>query len=196
MVVKILRLPSRICNIFRLGVRREKLWHGIRDGSTISHLGSFNSYVDNNLSFFGHLPTSTWTFFNLNLGQKQTFFDPLPISSCPHSFWTTHLSKPQKTHTRLGPKDHVKKSRQKKESAICTVDHFLEKKKWFGYFWQFYVLEKWTLWKDLWFGFEFRNLLAWQWIQAVYIFFGPMCFWPFCMIRHSYLLTKHQKIVG
>ena len=129
MVVKILRLPSRICNIFRLGVRREKLWHGIRDGSTISHLGSFNNYVDNTLSHFCHLPTSRWTFFYLNLDKNRYCLTPLPTSSCPHSFWTTTLSKTQKTHTRLGPKDHVKKSRQKKESAICTVDHFLEEKK-------------------------------------------------------------------
>ena len=195
MVVKILRLPSRICNIFRLGVRREKLWHGIRDGSTISHLGSFNNYVDNTLSHFCHLPTSRGTFFLPKLGWKQTLFDPLPTSSFPHSFWTTTLSKTQKTHTRLGPKDHVKKSRQKKESAISTVDNFLEKKN-IRIFLTILCFIKVKCLKG--FDFEFRNFLAWELrrnTSCLHVFW-PNVLWPFCMIRHSYLLTKHQKIVG
>ena len=63
----------------------------------------------------------------------------------------------------------------------------------FGYFWILTILCFMKVNSLKIFGFEFRNLLAWEWIQAVYIFFWPNVLWPFCMIRHSYLLTKHQK---
>ena len=40
-----------------------------------------------------YLPTSTWTFYTLNVDNKLVFFDHLPPSSCPHSFWTTPFPK-------------------------------------------------------------------------------------------------------
>ena len=46
------------------------LWHGF------CRKVSFNNYVDMILPFFDHLPTSTWTFFNLNYGQKLEIFGP------------------------------------------------------------------------------------------------------------------------
>ena len=63
MVVKILRLPSRICNIFRFGAW--KTWHGFRDGSTISHLEGQNS----RLAF--------WTWF---LVQKKNTLEINPFN--------------------------------------------------------------------------------------------------------------------
>ena len=46
---------------------------------------SFNNYVDIILPFFDHLPTSTWTFFTLNV-EKWRFLDHLSTSSCPRSY--------------------------------------------------------------------------------------------------------------
>ena len=34
---------------------------------------SFNNYVDKIVSFFDHLPTSTWTFFTLNVDKNGYF---------------------------------------------------------------------------------------------------------------------------
>ena len=55
--------------------------------------GPFNNYVEKILAFFDYLPTSTWTFFTLNVDKKKHFlitypphlvhvvFEPPPI--CP-----------------------------------------------------------------------------------------------------------------
>ena len=40
--------------------------------------GSFNNYVDMILPFFAHLPTSTWTFFTLNVDQNWHFLSTYP----------------------------------------------------------------------------------------------------------------------
>ena len=50
--------------------------------------GTFNNYVDRILPFFDHSPPfSVDSFFTLSVGKKNTFFDPLPPSSCPRSYW-------------------------------------------------------------------------------------------------------------
>ena len=47
---------------------------------------SFNNYVDRILQFFDP-PTLRGQFLYPKRGQKQTFFDPSPPSSCPRSYW-------------------------------------------------------------------------------------------------------------
>ena len=46
--------------------------------------GPFNNYVDRILRFFD--PRLRGQFLCPERGQKQTFFDPLPPSSCPRSY--------------------------------------------------------------------------------------------------------------
>ena len=48
--------------------------------------GAFNNYVDRILLFFDP-PPLRGQFLYPERGQKQTFFDPLPPSSCPRSYW-------------------------------------------------------------------------------------------------------------
>ena len=54
------------------------LWH--------NNKGAFNNYVDRILPFFD-LPPLAWTVFIPWAWTKTDFFDPLPSSSCPRSYW-------------------------------------------------------------------------------------------------------------
>ena len=47
--------------------------------------GAFNDYLDRILPFFDPLPLRG-QFLCSERGQKHTFFDPLPASSCPRSY--------------------------------------------------------------------------------------------------------------
>ena len=40
--------------------------------------GSFTNYVDKILTIFDYLPTSTWTFFTLNVDKKKHFLTTYP----------------------------------------------------------------------------------------------------------------------
>ena len=40
--------------------------------------GPFKSYVDKILTIFDYLPTSTWTFFTLNVDKKKHFLTTYP----------------------------------------------------------------------------------------------------------------------
>ena len=58
--------------------------------ATKVYKGPFKNYVDKILTIFDYLPT----YLNVDIfypkrGQKEVFFDHLPTSSCPRSFWTT-----------------------------------------------------------------------------------------------------------
>ena len=51
------------------------------------NMGSFNNYVDRILPLFDPpQPPLRGQFSYPKRGQKQTFFDPLPPSSCPRSY--------------------------------------------------------------------------------------------------------------
>ena len=54
-----------------------------------SNMGSFSNYVDRILQFFYPTPHPhlLGQFLYPLRGQKQTYFDPLPPSSCPRSYW-------------------------------------------------------------------------------------------------------------
>ena len=66
------------------------LWHGF------CRKVSFNNYVDMILPFFDHLPTSTWTFFTLNVDKNGDFCTTYP----PHLVHVV-IERPQRQKRRL-----------------------------------------------------------------------------------------------
>ena len=74
----------------------EKTQRGIH--KLIFPWGSFNNYVDMILPFFDHLPTSTWTFFTLNVDQSWHFLTTYPphlvhvVFERPPKIWFFFLS--------------------------------------------------------------------------------------------------------
>ena len=47
---------------------------------------AFNNYVDQILPHFDHLPTSSLTFFTLNVAKNGHFLNQRPALSCPRSY--------------------------------------------------------------------------------------------------------------